>query len=167
MDNKEFNALVEKYKQELMETAKRQSPYLQLNVSDNTTISNPQIYGETYQQFIDRNNKQGELKIQAFSAQQAIPVSGVNVKISKKFSDQEKVFFEGTTDDSGIIDGIFLPAPDKELSEHPENSAPYATYNITASHPIYGVELTGNVQVFGDTKAIQPIRVIPTTNNNA
>lgn len=116
---------------------------------------------ETYQTFLDKNKEQGYLKIQAFTARQALPVSGVNIVISKKFSDMEKVFFEGETDESGIIDGITLPAPSKLLSETPENVLPYAEYDISSSYSGYKTQNAPQVQIFQGIKTIQPVQVVP------
>lgn len=116
---------------------------------------------ETYQEFLDKNKEYGLLKVQAFAARQALPVSGVKVRVSKNFSDGEKVFFEGETDESGIIDNIKLHTTSKLLSEHPENVLPYAQYDFSAYHENYNTQSANNIQVFQDIKSIQPVRVVP------
>lgn len=115
---------------------------------------------ETYQDFLDKNKEYGYLKIQAFAGQQSLPINGVNVVVSKKFSDMDKVFFEGTTNESGIIDNIKLPAPAKNLSEAPENVLPYASYDVASSHNDYDTRNAPSVQIFPGVKSIQPIQVI-------
>ena len=115
---------------------------------------------ETYQDFLDKNKEYGYLKIQAFAGQQSLPIEGVNVIVSKKFSDMDKVFFEGNTNDSGIIDDIRLPAPAKLLSEAPENILPYAAYDVASSYKEYDTRNAPSVQIFPGVKSIQPIQVV-------
>lgn len=115
---------------------------------------------ETYQEFLDRDKEYGLLKIQAFTARQALPISGVKVTVSKKFSDMDKVFFEGETDSSGIIDNIKLPTTAKSLSESPEDVLPYSIYDFKSSHPQYQTENADQIQIFPNIKSIQPVTVI-------
>ncbi len=114
----------------------------------------------TYQDFMEKNKEYGYLKVQAFAASQALPIEGVKVVVSKKFSDMEKIFFEGVTDESGIIDDIKLPAPSKALSEHPSRILPYSIYNFFAEYPQAETETAPTVQIFQGIKTIQPVRVI-------
>lgn len=116
---------------------------------------------ETYQEFLDQNKEYGLLKVQAFAARQAIPISGVQVIVSKRFSDMDKIFFEGRTDESGIIDNIKLPTTSKLLSERPQDVLPYAEYDFSAFHEIFNTESANNIQIFQDIKSIQPVRVVP------
>ena len=113
----------------------------------------------TYEDFMAKNKEYGYLKVQAFAAQQALPVSGVKIIVSKDFTDMKKIFFEGTTDESGIIDNIKLPAPAKGLSEHPSEILPYANYDFYSSYEYYKTESAPSVQIFEGIKTIQPVRV--------
>ena len=90
---------------------------------------------QVYDDFLRDNPKQGELKIQAFTARKVFPVGDVLVEISKDFSDGRRVFYSLRTDQNGIIDGIILPAPDGEISLHPSEQQPFSTYDIYAEHP--------------------------------
>ncbi len=178
MDKNEFRNLVEKYKNELLAVAKK-SPFKNtepkiMTVNAATDLSQNQIGTiypntneppETYQQFMDRNNQTGHLKIQAFAAKQTIPVDKVHIKISRKFTDEEKTFFEGETNSSGIIENIELPAPAEALSEKPSDTIPYSTYDVSASHPNFSLKFPPNVQIFSNTKAILPVRLVPNDMN--
>lgn len=120
---------------------------------------------ETYSEFLKNNPESGTLKVQAFAAQQALPVGDVSVRVSKKFTDQEKIFFEGITDSTGIIDNIILPSPQKFLSEQPSDILPYAVYDFFASHPTFGTENSNEIQIFQGIKSIQPVRIVPQARN--
>lgn len=178
MDKNEFKLLVEKYKKDLMKIAGKSISQVsnnQITVHAQEPEKNPldidQGYGmavldpqapsaeQTYQEFVERNPDTGTLKVQAFGAQMAVPLSDISVIVKKNFSDSERVFFEGTTDSSGIIDNIPLPAPPKNLSERPEPSAPpFSVYQFSASHPVYGLEYPQFIQIFSGIKSIQPVR---------
>lgn len=53
----------------------------------------------------------GRLKIRAFAANEALPVSNVHVVVSCLFHDMKIVFFDGVTDASGMTSVIELPTP--------------------------------------------------------
>lgn len=65
----------------------------------------------SFQEFIRESPGTGYLKIRATSANEAVPVEGLNIKVSKEIGNNKVVFFEGKTDYSGMINDIVLPAP--------------------------------------------------------
>lgn len=115
---------------------------------------------DTYESFLQKNPQSGILRIQAFAGQQAVPVVGAQVTVSREFQDGSREFATGVTDENGVLDGIVLPAPDKSLSESPTVEAPYATYDIRVSHPGYRTEIYQKVPVFDGIKSIQPVRFL-------
>lgn len=102
----------------------------------------------------------GALRIQAYTAGQAVPVPDAQVTVSKTFTDGRRVYATGATNKDGILDGISLPAPYKSLSQTPGN-IPYAVYDIEVSHPGYRTEKYSDVPVFEGILSIQPVRFIP------
>ena len=64
-----------------------------------------------YLDFIRENPGIGRLKIRAYAASEAIPVSGLNITVSSIVSDKKIIFYTGSTDTSGIIPTIELPCP--------------------------------------------------------
>ena len=69
------------------------------------------INTNAYKNFIDKNKSVGYLNIRAYAANAAIPISGLNITISKVINNEKVIFFEGATDSSGIINRITLPTP--------------------------------------------------------
>lgn len=65
----------------------------------------------SYKSFIDINSGVGNLKIRAYTASLALPVSGLDVVVSTKYDGMNIIFFRGKTDASGMIENIKLPAP--------------------------------------------------------
>ena len=109
-------------------------------------------------EYLEKYCEQGILRIQAFRGQQAIPVEGVHVTVRCPIGGDQMVFFEGSTDSSGIIDPILLPAPKPETSLSPDLSDPCSEYEIIAEHPDFET-LTSNVMVFPGVKTIQPLQM--------
>ncbi len=144
------------------ESINNQTVYNEVMQSAQTSVEQTQDYLD----FIKDNPKQGELKIQANTARQSLPVSNVLVEISKNFNGIKKLFYSLKTDQSGIIDGILLPAPDKEISQQPSTTIPYASYDILATHPNYTEKNYQDVQIYDGVKSIQPINLTPHSENN-
>ena len=111
------------------------------------------------QAFLRINPDRGVLRIQAFRGPQSIPVEGVHVTVSRDFDDgSSHIFYEGDTDESGLIDPITLPAPDRSQSLSPGDANPSATYTVRAEHPDFQpVEAT--VDLYQGIKTVQPIQL--------
>ena len=127
----------------------------------------------TYEQFLQENPGSGQLKVQVFSGDQVVPIPNAEVVVSKTFSDGKRIFFRGLTDISGIVDGIQLPAPSRELSESPQPRGdgvawllPYSQYNITINDVRYIPQEYTHVPVFDGIKSIQPVRMTPIQFSN-
>lgn len=69
------------------------------------------LESDLYKNFIRQNPEYGYLKIRAYAANQAIPISNLRVSISKMLDNNQIIFFNGYTNDSGVIENIALPAP--------------------------------------------------------
>ncbi len=115
------------------------------------------INSEIYQKFLENNPSNGYLRIRAFAANQAIPISGLNITISKIIDNNNVIFFEGATNASGIIERITLPTPKLDLNNlDAPNSITYdinTTYN--QENKIYKVNMYENVYV------VQDINIVP------
>ncbi len=92
---------------------------------------------------------QGTLRIQAFRGRQVIPLPGVYVKVVCPRPEGEIVFFEGITNESGIIDPIVLPVT---------GSGNCAGYELVASAPGY-VSIRQQVEIFPGIKTVQPLQM--------
>ena len=112
-----------------------------------------------YQDFSKDNPELGTLKVQAFTAYNALPVEGTEVMISQDIEEYRVVFFRGQTDSSGIIDDIQLPAPKSSFGsiEPPL----YTVYDLTAIHTGYESIKQYSIGMFGGIKVIQYVKMIP------
>ncbi len=114
----------------------------------------------TFAVFQALNPKIGFLRVQAFAGPQTVPVPNATVLVTHTFTDGTRRFASGVTDESGVLDGIALPAPSSALAQSPTGEAPYALYDIRVSHPDYRTEIFRQVPVFEGIKSIQPVRFL-------
>lgn len=114
-------------------------------------------YNETYQVFLKDNPGEGRLKIRAYAASEALPVSGLKVIVSTMIGDKKVVFYEGYTDRSGMIETLFLPAPifDSDNLIIPKS----ITYSVTAYD---GEQLLHEypVNMYDDVCVVQTIHAV-------
>lgn len=127
------------------------------NVNDDSYANN-----KAYQEFLRDNPTEGYLKIRAFAASQAIPISGVNIVISKIIDNNRIIFFEGATNESGVIERITLPAP--RLNESNLTAPNSAQYDVTATYVADNVDTVFTVNIFENVYVIQNISIVPNMN---
>lgn len=115
-----------------------------------------------YQLFLSQNPSRGTLKVRASSVNEALPISNVKVVVSKKIGNDTIIFFEGQTDNSGMINGIKLPTPRKiQNNEEVPIFTEYdleATYEPSNFYKKYGISLCCGITI------IQYINIIPGVN---
>lgn len=135
-----------------------QSGGVGLPALDTPSDTVPSAPNSAMDEYLEKYCEQGILRIQAFRGQQAIPVEGVHITVRCPIGGDLMIFFEGSTDSSGIIDPILLPAPKPETSLSPNQSDPCSEYEIIAEHPDFET-LTTTVMVFPGVKTIQPLQM--------
>ena len=109
-------------------------------------------------EFLTENSQTGVLRIQAYRAEQALPLPNVKITVSKVLDGQPQVFFQGVTDVSGVLDGITLPAPPRLESQEPGQQDPYATYLLRAELVSFQT-MEVPVDVFQGIKTVQPVQL--------
>ncbi len=141
---------------------------MELNNLNNTLLNVGQILhiskidehddkDETYEEFIKNNMGMGTLKIHTLIGNTFFPVQDVKVEVYKMFGDEKKVFYSGTTSDSGMIDDIILPT--KSRRDDYLNGA--ATYQISVKSDNYDSEDIMDVYIYDGIKSIQKIEMTP------
>lgn len=114
------------------------------------------VNSELYKSFINANPGVGFLKIRAFAASQAVPISGMNVQVSKDIGGNKVIFFSGVTNESGVIERISLPVP---RSSDNMMAPLITTYDIETSYE--GVNRIYKVNVYDNIYVVQNINVTP------
>ena len=127
------------------------------NVSDQS-FKNSKLY----QDFINQNPSSGYLKIRAYAASQALPISNLNIVVSKIIDNNNVIFFEGTTNESGVIERIVLPAP--KLNSNNLDAPSSTIYDITATYAPDNISNVYRVNMYENIYVVQTISVVPDTN---
>lgn len=122
---------------------------------DNVQFMNTSSYNE----FISNNPEKGSLKIRAYYANQAVPVEGLRIIVSCNINNDKIIFFDGYTNDSGIIEKIILPVP--KLDTNNMNVPNTITYDIEADYEPDNINMTYKVNMYEDICVVQNINIVP------
>ncbi len=118
------------------------------------------INSDVYQDFIRNNPAKGNLKIRAYAANQAVPIKGVKIIISTMANDNTKIiFYEGETNDSGVIEKISLPAP--RLSSDNMLVPDKIEYEIDAIYTPDNISAIYKINMYEDVCVQQNINIVP------
>lgn len=112
---------------------------------------------ENYQEFINNNPKEGYLNIRAYAANSAIPITDLEVKVSRIIDNQKIIFFDGKTDQSGLISNIVLPTP--AVNANDEVVPLSSQYEVSARYN--GDNLVFKVVMYEGISVLQNISVVP------
>jgi len=115
---------------------------------------------EMYKDFIKDNPGEGRLLIRAFAANEAIPIANLRVTVSLDIDSTKVIFFEGYTDNSGMIPRLFLPAPIYNTNNLVEPL--FTTYDIFATYN--NNDLIYKVNIYDNICVVQNINVVPEIN---
>ena len=179
MNPSDFQAAVERHKADMMQLAARSGQPentvgtpIDLPEEDGAIVYPPEAGAgrdplqtlepeqNTFEVFQKLNPKTGFLRVQAFAGRQTMPVPNATVLVTHTFTDGTRRFASGVTDESGVLDGIALPAPSGTLAQSPTGEMPYALYDIRVSHPDFRTEVFQQVPVLEGIKSIQPVRFL-------
>lgn len=101
----------------------------------------------------------GTLRLQVSTASGAFPVPNAVIEVLSE--NGGTLLYRGITDQSGIADGLALPAKPRDASQNavtaPDSAAHYI---VTITHPSF-VPQTHPVSLFTETKTILPVILIP------
>lgn len=101
----------------------------------------------------------GYLSIQARTAHEAVPLSGVQVRI---LDDMGNTVYMLTTDESGETDAMPLETVDKSFSLNQYYSGlPYVNYSVLAQAAGFNSLLVSDIPVFDGETAVLPLALIP------
>lgn len=128
-----------------------------VNINDTNFINT-----KTYKDFMDSNPGRGTLMIRANAAKEAIPISDLNIVVSKTIDNYKIIFFEGKTDNSGMINNLILPtpAPNKNDLIIPAST----TYEISANTKDNSISKIYTVNMYNNIHVVQTINIIPEMN---
>ena len=113
--------------------------------------------------FMKENPSLGKLRIRAYAANEAIPISDLKVIISTDYNDSKIIFYEGLTDESGVIEKVSLPVP--KINSDNLISPNRRVYEIHANYK--NLDKLYKVNMFEDICVVQDIVVTPNINIKA
>lgn len=110
------------------------------------------------------NSGEGNLKIRATTASEALPISNLKIVVSTIVDNYKIIFFDGVTDSSGMITNLSLPAPviDADNLIVPNT----ITYEIEAGYMGDNVTRTFNINMYDGICAVQNITLIPSSKRD-
>ena len=111
----------------------------------------------------EEENGTGFLVIRAYTANNAIPLEGVKIKIS--IPETNSIIYNLITDRSGKTDTVSISVPTKEMSSFPGNQKKFGTVNIEAALQGYRTQTYSNVPIFDTVIATQNIAMIPLSDS--
>lgn len=119
-----------------------------------------------FEDYINQNLDRGFIFFQVSTIDNAVPIKGAKVQISKDFGNRTEIFYELETDESGRTAIVPIPAPPKQFSLVPELSAqPFATYDATIKYGENGIRKMYNIPVFAGMTSIQPYVITPSPDD--
>lgn len=103
----------------------------------------------------------GYLSVRVFTSAAQLPLEGVTVTVTQPMQNGSRLLATRITDESGLIEPIAIPAPDRAQSLQAGAVAPFTDVNITADHPDFERVLVENAQIFADVQTQQEISLLP------
>lgn len=101
----------------------------------------------------------GYLTIQARTAQDAVPLRGVHIRI---LDDQGNGVYELLTDENGETKKVPLETMDKSFSQTPYFSGlPYISYNVLAQSSGYNSLYVSDIPIYDGETALLPLALVP------
>lgn len=115
---------------------------------------------KAYQDFIKENPSSACLNIRASSANFAVPIDNVKIIVSKIIDNYNVIFYEGVTDESGMINLITLPTPSLNSNDLVVPSS--TSYIVEAIYDKDNINRKYTVLMYPGICVVQNINLIPT-----
>lgn len=113
--------------------------------------------------FRSAHPEQGSLRVQVSAAQGIFPIPGAAVEVYRDFGAVRETFYTGVTDNSGIVEGILLPALPAAWGRSADTAGiSGTTYSVTVCHPQYGQREQEQVLVFPRVESLLSVSLTPT-----
>lgn len=125
------------------------------NISETDKLNNNQ----DFQNFLNNNPSTGTLKVRVSSINKALPVENVNITVSKVIGNDTIIFFNGKTDESGMVMNIKLPTP---IGNPNDEVAPeFTTYQLHAVYEPENFDKIYDIALCCGISVIQNINITP------
>ncbi len=108
---------------------------------------------------------EGFIIVWVVTADEALPIAGATVVISRIVNGEQILQGIGQTDISGRTRSFALPAPSASMSQSPENPTPFARYDISVTAEGFAHARYTNVPVFDGIQSVQRVDLVPVTGD--
>ena len=158
-----INEEIERYRREMMALYQQQSVATQTeSVAPPTTpIQPPQREEQPSSPPIAESAFIGCVRVFAFTANEAEPLQGARVTVSRAEEDGEVLYANAETDRDGFTPVIPLPTVDPALSLRPDGAQPFIPYDIRVTADGFRPVIHRNVPVYGNNYVTQPAALVP------
>ena len=103
----------------------------------------------------------GFLNVRVFTSAAQLPVENATVTVTQPTPNGSRLIASRITDESGLIEPIAIPAPERAQSLQAGNAAPYTSVDIIVDHPDFERVLVENAQIFAGVQTEQEVSLIP------
>ena len=108
----------------------------------------------------------GTLRIRAYTAGGALPVSGAIVRIRGAEENNRNISYSVVTDRDGLTPKVTLPAPNVDYSLSPDPAeSPFAVYDVEITASGYYPKRIIGLTVFSGIDSVQLVNLIPGNND--
>lgn len=102
------------------------------------------------------------IQVMVTAAQQAVPIEGATVLVSRVGEDGLRHLIQAMiTDSSGKTPILTVSAPSRELTQQPGNVYPFVSYQAVVTAPGYLSQSNNNVTVFGGMSSLLSMALLP------
>ena len=114
------------------------------------------------EEFLRTHPGRGVLKVQVGTGRGTFPVKGALVRVSKVIGGALQEFYRGFTDESGILDGMALPAMPGGLSQNSVTAGESGTdYIVSVEQADYVPENGQQVTIFDGVETLLAVPLVP------
>ena len=109
----------------------------------------------------EKQSETGYLVVRVSTALGAIPLQNATVNIRSSSPDASGVLYTLLSDKDGITQKVELPAPPRELSEHPGEAVPFSSWNVDVYKEGYVPVSFQSMPVYSSIVSVQPAVLVP------
>ena len=114
------------------------------------------------EEFVRTHPGRGVLRVQAETGRGTFPVKGALVRVSKVIGGALQEFYRGITDESGILEGMILPALPGGLSQNSVTAGESGTeYIVSVEQPDYIPENGQQVTIYDKVETLLNVALVP------
>ena len=114
------------------------------------------------EEFVRVHPGRGVLRVQVGTGRGIFPVKGALVRVSKVIGGALQEFYRGFTDESGILEGMVLPARPGGLSLNSVTAGESGTeYIVSVEQPSYMPENGQQVTVYDKVETLLNVALVP------